>query len=451
MTYSLNIPLEMLRGLLTCAGWWLLFYRLHRPVSKLRRIALLVSIPACYLFWRLIPLDDIGNASLWAGMIILFALLCGDLQESLFTAVYYIGIEQCIDVIRSFIGFYTTGEGFRRYTPSYYLQFNLEYLVVLGWAFFYYWVMKNRPGKLPLRFWILAIIPPFGSTVLLTRFSEKAYMVLNLGIINIYLEGILIGLFLFALNLFTFYMYVRLLSYYESHLQTQVLQGQLDAYAHRAATIEAFQRQIGEMRHELKNLLFTLKIDMEQQNYEGVNNRVRNLLGDLKLAEPEHYTGNALIDAVISYKAAQIRELGAVFSVQADLPDIEAPGGGLAEAFNGALAYDIASIMGITLDNVMDAVVSMEASGLLHAADDTAAPPAVHCAIQKQKNLLLIKLTNPLPRPLRYKNGEIQSTKTESDHGLGLSALRRIVQKYSGDVTITDSGNVFCLSVMVFV
>jgi signal transduction histidine kinase len=63
----------------------------------------------------------------------------------------------------------------------------------------------------------------------------------------------------------------------------------------------------------------------------------------------------------------------------------------------------------------------------------------------------LIHLTNPLPGPLRYKNGEIQSTKEESGHGLGLPLLRRIARKYDGDLTISDSDGVFCLSVMLFV
>jgi hypothetical protein len=64
--------------------------------------------------------------------------------------------------------------------------------------------------------------------------------------------------------------------------------------------------------------------------------------------------------------------------------------------------------------------------------------------------MLIIKVINPLPGPLRYKNGEIQSTKVGGGHGLGLPALRRIVQKYAGDVTISGSDNVFSLSVMLF-
>ncbi|GHV28236.1 hypothetical protein AGMMS4952_11410 [Spirochaetia bacterium] len=439
MTYSPNFLMEALRGLLVIAGWYILFYHRHlvrrlRPASKLRRVVLLVSFPVCYIIWRLYSVGTAtGNELRWVAILFLFALLCGDWRESFFTAIYYIGVEACMDTTRNFFIRYYFGGMLPRYSPGYNVEFVLLYLAVLGWAFFYYWVLKNRRGNLPLYFWIMTVLPPMGSTVLITRFAVVFGPLQNTAGINLYFDGVLLGLFLLALNLLTFYMYVRLLTYYEIRLQTQVLQGQLYAQSRRITGIEAFQRQTGEMRHELKNLLFSLKVDMEQQNYDSVNNRIWAVLGDLKQVEPEYYTGVSLIDAMISYKAAQIRELGANFSVQADLLDIET-----------TLAYDIASIMGIALDNVADAVTSMK-------AQEGTPNPAVHCKIQSQKNILLITVTNPLPGPLHYKNGEIQSTKTEGDHGLGLPALRRVAQKYAGEVSITDSGNVFCLRVCLFV
>jgi hypothetical protein len=309
----------------------------------------------------------------------------------------------------------------------------------LGWTIFYYLVLKNHRGTLPLRFWIMTVIPPLGSMMLLTGFATEARPLLEMGI-NIYLTGILFGLFLVALNLLTFFMYVKLLTYYESQLKTQTLEGQLSAYARRITALEEFQRQTGETRHELKNLLYSMNIDLEQQNYEQVKQRTADLLGDLKKAEPEHYTGVSLIDALISYKAARIKELGADLSIQADILDTESPDA----AISGALAYDIAAIMGISLDNVIDACER------LRAADQSAGIP-VYCAIQRKSLLLMIQISNPLPRPFLYKNGEIQSTKAESGHGLGLSALRRIAQKYGGEVGISGTDGTFSLTVMLFV
>ena len=338
-------------------------------------------------------------------------------------------MEVCLDNIRNFIIHYHFGGGLPRYSPGYNLEFALLYLAVLGWAFFHYWVLKNRRGQLPLHFWLLMALPPLGSMALLTYYSETAARLMLQGT-NIYMEGLFFALFLSVLNLFTFFMYVRLLAYSESLWRAEMLQEQLNAYAHRISGIEDFQKQTREMRHEFKNTLFSLNIDAEQGNLAQVKQRTQELLGDYKRAAPEHYTGISLIDAVIAYKAVSLRELGTALDIQADLLDVESP-----------VAYDIAAIMGIALDNVIDAC------GLLRESDKT-----VRCVIKRQKKLLLvIHLTNPLPAPLRYKNGEIISTKAESGHGMGLSALRRIAQKYGGQVSILDDGGIFSLTVTLFV
>ncbi|MDR3342401.1 MAG: hypothetical protein LBT14_06370 [Treponema sp.] len=72
------------------------------------------------------------------------------------------------------------------------------------------------------------------------------------------------------------------------------------------------------MRHKLKNLLFSLEIDIEQQNYNRVKKRCCELLGDLKRVEQKSYTGISLIDAMLSYKTERLREWDASLKVSSD-------------------------------------------------------------------------------------------------------------------------------------
>jgi sensor histidine kinase regulating citrate/malate metabolism len=105
-----------------------------------------------------------------------------------------------------------------------------------------------------------------------------------------------------------------------------------------------------------------------------------------------------------------------------------------------ALAYDIASLLAIALDNAADA-----------ARQPLAEPPSftVHLVISRRKNLVFIRMSNPLTRPLKYQGGELQTTKEEPGHGLGLPALRRIVERYSGEVRISNTEGVFSLEAML--
>ncbi|MDR3301253.1 MAG: helix-turn-helix transcriptional regulator [Spirochaetaceae bacterium] len=239
-----NILFEITRAAVSIGGWFVLFFLLDPPRTRLRQVALLVSMPICYTAFMIIPLSDTGNVILWTFIILLFALLQGKLRTSFWTALYYIGIEAAIDSIRHFFVMYFLAKPFRGYTPEYYIQFNLQYLVVLGWTLFYYWIMKNRSWKMPTRFWIMTALPPFGMEVLLTRYADSARAALAAGV-NIYLDGILIGLFLLVLNFFTFYLYIKLSTAYEAKVFANKASNIPPVYTREAGFSAAFIEKYG--------------------------------------------------------------------------------------------------------------------------------------------------------------------------------------------------------------
>jgi sensor histidine kinase regulating citrate/malate metabolism len=189
----------------------------------------------------------------------------------------------------------------------------------------------------------------------------------------------------------------------------------------------------------MKNLLFALQIELDRGNSDSAKTRIAALLGELKRYEQKPYTTVPVIDAMISYKGERLREYGAEFSVSAEPLYVDDP-----------LAYDIASLLAIALDNAGDAALSSAlAEG--RQGDKPAEPPrfTVRLVISRRKNLVFIQLSNPLARPLVYRNGEPQSTKEEPGHGLGLPALRRIVERRSGEARISDKDGLFSLEVML--
>jgi hypothetical protein len=439
---------EITRGLVTVAGWWILFYKLHRPPAKARRIAMLISLPALYVFWMWIPLNKwmpqgsgTANAVLWALIILFFALLAGDWRNSFFTALFYIGVEQTIDVTRHCAVGWFFGGFFKGGSAAYYIQSNAQYLFVLGWTVFYYLMMRGRSRVLSPRFWIMTVFPPFAAFWLLTYFSGTADPLLPEGI-NIYFNGLMFGLFFFISHHFAFYTHIRLITFSGLRMEAQTLQSQLEAQSRQNRLIEGAQKQTAEIRHEIKNLLFALQTELEQKNYEGMRTRLNNLLGDLKQYEQKPWTGVPLIDAMISWKAEKLREYGAVLSVTAEPLEV-----------SGAFAHDITSLLAIALDNAIDAAESgaAEQEKETGAAGSEAAEShsAVRCLIRRQKNLLFIRITNPLTRSLKRRDGELLSAKDEAGHGLGIPALRRIVERYSGEIRISGRDGVFSLEVML--
>ncbi|GHV65468.1 hypothetical protein AGMMS49587_19750 [Spirochaetia bacterium] len=64
--YEPVIMWELTRAASSIAAWWVLFYHMHRPPTLWRRIALLVAMPAAYIFWILTPMSVLQNAVSWA-------------------------------------------------------------------------------------------------------------------------------------------------------------------------------------------------------------------------------------------------------------------------------------------------------------------------------------------------------------------------------------------------
>ena len=210
--YQPQIQWEITRAIVCILAWWVLFYRLHRPEARWRRIVLLIAMPAAYAFWIFTPMSIAANSISWAAITVVFAFICGDLRRSLFTAFFYIGMEMSIDATRSSMIAMIFGRFFTSYSPAQYLQYNLQYLFVFAVACFYYTVMMRYRGKPKVSTWLLCVLPPLILWALLTYFVHVADstdpILLEQGI-NIYGIGFCFGLFSILLNLGILYLYIR--------------------------------------------------------------------------------------------------------------------------------------------------------------------------------------------------------------------------------------------------
>jgi hypothetical protein len=190
---------------------------------------------------------------------------------------------------------------FQSYSIKSYIQWHLQYLFVLGWTIFYYFMIRYRKPVLSLGLWIMTLIPPVAAFFLLTHFMDTSEPLLEAGT-NIYLDGFLFGLFFFASHHYAFYMYLRQMKLSDIQVQTQTLQVQLDDQIRQNRLIERTERHTEEVQQEMKNVLFELQIGLECQNYDGIRMRIAGLLGRLQQYEHKPYTVAPVIDAMISYK-----------------------------------------------------------------------------------------------------------------------------------------------------
>jgi DNA-binding CsgD family transcriptional regulator len=142
-----------------------------------------------------------------------FALLCsfprGDPCGAFFAAVYYIGIEEYAGLATAFFYFAYTGQAEPRYTAPYYFFRILCCVIILGWAYLYYRVIRKLPAKMPCGFWLVTALPLLGSLGVLGYYTNTARALLEDGV-NIFFAGGIVAAFLCILNIGIFYTRVRL-------------------------------------------------------------------------------------------------------------------------------------------------------------------------------------------------------------------------------------------------
>jgi DNA-binding CsgD family transcriptional regulator len=211
------IALEIVSTLPFPAAAWVIFYKLHTPPTKARRVALAAAIIAWILGWRFfegvynkVPSDEMGwfLEGWWLAGLAAFALLSGNIRLTLFSAAFYTGITDWSECLLYFLS-----RGALAACGAY---DNLAYLARavcsfggLAWAIAYRRLMRNFTGRLPIAYGVVTALVPFLTILLLYAFGitiEREPETAS----ALYLWGGLFGGFLLLFNIAVFFLYIKL-------------------------------------------------------------------------------------------------------------------------------------------------------------------------------------------------------------------------------------------------
>ena len=88
--------------------------------------------------------------------------------------------------------------------------------------------------------------------------------------------------------------------------------------------------------------------------------------------------------------------------------------------------YDLISLLGNLLDNAIEACAKCT-------------DPTIKLEIKNYKDYLSITVINSTAEPVLKNNPELKTTKKDKElHGIGLSSIQSVVDKYSGDIIRND-------------
>lgn len=242
------------------------------------------------------------------------------------------------------------------------------------------------------------------------------------------------NLILFAMTLLclsvvsTYYIYEKNAESYQNKIEQTAMQQQVDMYEKQFEVINTSQGNLKSLRHDMKNHLSLISAYLSNNDYEKAINYTQHFLEQLNASSEYVKTGNLEIDSILNYKLEHIqRELNCVPLIVVNVPN---------QSFISD--FDLNILLGNLLDNAAEALKSTVDKYL-------------SIELKYIKSAFYISVHNSFSGQLKKRNHNFLTTKKDPMlHGIGLSNVERIVQKYRGIINYEYADNIFCVDIILY-
>ena len=209
-----------------------------------------------------------------------------------------------------------------------------------------------------------------------------------------------------------------------------LLAEQIENTKQHISEVEKLYGDIRALKHDVGNHITVL----ENLYLKKETTEIEKYLAELKSAWSESVaeikTGNPVTDVILTQKQKEAEEKGIDFRCKFMYP-----------TDTGINAFDVSVILNNAITNAFEGV-----SGCKN--------PYVSISAHRKKNAYMLELTNCIRKRVEIddETGLPESTKKDKgSHGFGLANIRKVAQKYYGDIDISQDENSFTLTVMLMV
>ena len=240
--------------------------------------------------------------------------------------------------------------------------------------------------------------------------------------------AILISGCMLIINISVFYLYNILTENYIHLRDHDIYKQQIYAYQNQLEVIMESQNRVRALRHDMKNHILALQILVQRKEAEETDKYLDSMKNFM--TNPEEYvkTGNDAVDSLLNYKIQKADEVLNVVETKISIPEQLR-----------LRSFDLNVLLGNLLDNAIDASMQTEDKKL-------------KITIKLDKGILFLNICNSCQMIADGKKNFLETTKEDkANHGIGLKNVRRIVEKYHGDITFFYENNIIQTDVMMYV
>ena len=232
------------------------------------------------------------------------------------------------------------------------------------------------------------------------------------------MAALLICVSTLVINLSVFYLYHMMAENYKNLRENDIYRQQTYAYKNQLDVIMESQSRIRALRHDMKNHMLALQMLLRKGDLEEAG-RYLSSMQDF-MANPAEYvtTGNDAMDSLLNYKLQRANAVLNSVEARVNIPEKLI-----------LHSFDLNVVLGNLLDNAIEAAERTEEKKL-------------KLAVKLEKGILFINVRNSCRGIADGKLQRLETTKEDApNHGIGLGNVRKIVEKYHGDMDlICDNG-----------
>lgn len=241
-------------------------------------------------------------------------------------------------------------------------------------------------------------------------------------------EGlIVVNLGFLLINFLTFYLYDMLSEALYQKYKNVALQQQIQSYSNQMKVVMKSEEKVKGLRHDIKHHMNEIKLMASQ----GKNGDIQKYIDSMQeyMSNPEELvkSGNWEVDSILNYMLQQAKtELNSV-QVNVELPETL------------KYSFDMNVVFGNLLENAIEGARRTKEKQM-------------NVDISFQKGVLRIEIENSYDGKLKQGEDKLLTTKVDKElHGIGLSNVKKVVEKYQGIMEIYPKKGAFCITVIMYI
>ena len=209
-----------------------------------------------------------------------------------------------------------------------------------------------------------------------------------------------------------------------------LLAEQIENTKQHISEVEKLYGDIRALKHDMGNHISVLENLFMKNETEELEKYMAELKTAWSESVAEIKTGNPVTDVILTQKQKEAEEKGIDFRCKFMYP-----------ADTNINAFDISVILNNAISNAFEGT-----SGCTN--------PYVSISAYRKKNAYMLEVSNCICKSVEIddETGLPETTKKDKgSHGFGLANIRKVAQKYYGDIDICQDENSFTLTVMLMV